>query len=120
MDYSIHPPHVKHLHAVMEVWDGDSLIAAFPCFAFEDRLVKAILHQELTGIEFEEMEMTKNPEYANSLPKEDLPPFVRGIVTGQKGIDDFYLSEDFILVVSKRALDVIKSFPLKYAEIIEQ
>jgi hypothetical protein len=117
LDASTHPPRVEHLHVVMEGWFSDGLLEVFPCFVFRAELSEAVAAARLTGVEFSPLKMTESAEFQEQFPDTALPQFVWGKIIGEPNQSDFFLSSDHRLVVSGRALEVLKSFDLSKAQI---
>ena len=117
MDTSTHPPKLSYLHVVMEGWFGDHLIETFPSFVFSEELSLAITEASLTGVNFNKLEMTKGDFFNTSFPDTKLPKFVWGRINGQKMHDDFFIAKDLRLVVSGKALELLKKYGVDRASI---
>jgi hypothetical protein len=108
LDTSVHPPIVHKLHYEVAGWLGDDLLESFPVFLASPRLITAISDAGLTGT-------TTRPALVTLLPgtEELIDPAVLDFqwlyVTGEPGQDDLGLDETARLVVSDRALDVMRT-----------
>jgi hypothetical protein len=114
-----HPPIVTCLHYEFDVWPQDDLIEGFPCFIVTPRLAAAIGAAEPTGVTFDGVEATKAGTCEDLHPHEMLPEFVWMQITGTPGVDDFGADALARLVVSERALQVLKTFSLKNCEVTD-
>ena len=109
MNQSTHPPKVSRLHYEFDGWSGDQLLTSFPCYIVTKELADKISHIGLTGFELGPVEVTTSTLFREIYPHRRLPPFSRLIITGRAGKDDFGIAaNDWRLVVSKRALAIIK------------
>ena len=117
LDAGVHPPRVSRLHYELESWLGGEIVTTFPVYVVTARLRDALEAASLSGIAFDTVEVTRSPTFEELYPGRALPEFVWLKVTGRPGADDFAMSADHRLVVSDRALDVLRRFPLADAEI---
>lgn len=120
LDTSTHPPKVAHLHLRFAGWLGDDLIECFPCFAVTDRLAQAISAAHLTGCRAATLEMSIADELTERQPEAVLPVF-RWLIIEQSSSSstqaDFSTDSGHNLVVSERALQVLRAFHLDHCEI---
>lgn len=63
------------------------------------------------------MTVSASDNLIDNFPDRPLPPFIWLHVTGTAGKDDFGVGKDHRFVISERALEIIRPFGLKYAEI---
>jgi hypothetical protein len=117
LDTSVHPPIVHKLHYVFDGWDGDALLAGFPSFIATDDLSRAIKEARLTGVTFAPVEVSTSYEFQELYPGCKLPRFRWMQVHGRAGADDFGLAKIPYLVVSERALGLIRWFGVNNAEV---
>ena len=120
LDTSVHPPRVERLHYEFDGWLGDDLLTSFPCYIVTDRLKNELQRSELTGYELDRVKVTKSEFFGDMHP--DAPPLPRFHwlkITGRAGIDDFGMAKDHRLVVSERALRVLRYGQLSDCEIVE-
>lgn len=114
LDRSTHPPLVSRLHYEFDGWLGDELLETFPCFIVSERIRDLILRSGFTGAEFAPVEMSTSSTFGELCPNRVIPAFVWLKLTGAPGIDDFGLSENHRLVVSKR---VLLALDLKHCDV---
>jgi hypothetical protein len=117
MDVSVHPPLVSKLHYELDAWLGDDLIQSFPCYLATEHLKKHIENASLAGVAFARVEFALSDNFKELHPSKAVPDFVWLKIFGQAGKDDFGLEADGRLVVSERALNVIKNLSLKHCKI---
>jgi len=87
---------------------GDDLIESFPCFIVSENLKNKIDLETMSGFEFDEVKITKSDNFSDLYGNKILPRFYWLKITGRAGKQDFGLADDFRLVVSAKALSVIK------------
>lgn len=109
---------VRKLHYKFDGWLGDELLESAPCFIASERLAKEIELGNLTGVSFDVVEVTTSDEFEELYPKRKLPNFVWLKVTGTPGQEDFGIASGLRLVVSERALDVLKKGGVAHAALI--
>ncbi|MCX9191955.1 hypothetical protein C3Y87_11110 [Carbonactinospora thermoautotrophica] len=119
MDTSVHPPRVHRLHYEITDWLGDELLESFPCFLISRRLGERAAAEGLTGFELADVEVTLSPEAEELLGDVQLPEFRWLKVTGVAGSADFGLTAKAQLVVSERALDVLREGSLENCDVEE-
>lgn len=117
MDSSVHPPRVSHLHYRFEGWLGDDLLQTFPCFLASASLAEALENMGLVGIEVEQAEVSLSPEFKELYPDLSMPDFCWLKITGKNRDADFWITPDFELEISDRALNVLRKFSVAHAEI---
>jgi hypothetical protein len=117
LNNKVHPPIVYNLHYQFDGWDGDALLEGFPCFIATDDLSKAIMEARLTGVTFAPLEVSTSYEFQELYPGRKLPRFRWMQVHGRAGVDDFGRSNKLYLVVSERAIDLVRRFGFDNAEI---
>lgn len=109
LDRSTHPPRVDDLHYLFEGWLGDELLETFPCFIATEALWKSLEGAGLSGVRAGPVRVSASEQYVEIYPERVLPPFVRLLVTGDPGRDDLGLKHPARLVVSRRALEVLRT-----------
>jgi hypothetical protein len=114
---SFHPPRVLHLHYDFDVWLGDDLVAAFPCFLVTERLAHELRASGLTGYELKSVELSKSDLFQDLYPGLDLPTFVWLDVNGSPGVDDFGVDKQGRLIVSDRALDILRRNNFRHCDV---
>ena len=113
------PPRIIYLDYCFDDWLGDGLVTtAWCCFIVRRELKEELAAGEFSGIHFERMSVSKSELFydLNSYSFV-LPEFVRLVVNGSKEVDDFWIGENFTLVVSSSALAALKKHGLANAEI---
>ena len=117
MDTAVHPPYVRELHYEVAGWVGDDVIESFPCFLVSPRAAQAMRAAGLTGF------TATDDAVVTLLPgTEDLiDPAVLGFLWlhphGTPGRDDVAVDSLASLVVSDRALDVLRGLELGRADV---
>jgi hypothetical protein len=99
---------VQKFHYEFQGWLGDELLRGGGEFIVTDRLARKIERARLSGVSFDEVEVTTSPEFEERYPGLRLPRFLWMKAVGKAGQDDFGTGPDLILVVSQRALDLLK------------
>lgn len=110
---------VNRLHYKFDGWLGDHLLESTPCFIASKRLAEKINLEGLSGVEIDEVEITKSDEFLELHPTRELPEFVWLKVNGKAGQDDFGIAADLRLVVSRRALDLLMQMGIAHAASID-
>ncbi|MGA2224073.1 MAG: hypothetical protein ABSH41_06505 [Syntrophobacteraceae bacterium] len=106
---------VRKLHYEFDGWGGDELLESTPCFIVSERLAHEIERAQLTGISFDDVEVTKSDQFEELYPNRQLPKFVWLQIDGKPGQDDFGIGKDPGLVISERALEVLKGLGISNA-----
>jgi hypothetical protein len=99
---------VHKLHYVFEGWFGDEIVESTPCYIVTERLANTIRAYGLTGVSFDQVDVESSDVFEELRPDKSLPPFVWMKVYGTKMKDDFFFAGYGRLVVSERALEVIR------------
>ena len=68
-----------------------------------------------SGATFADVEVTTSEEFHEGQPGQELPPFVWLKVDGKAGRDDFGVAANYLLVISKRVLDLLESLGIPFA-----
>lgn len=108
IDTTVHPPSVSKLHYQFDGWLGDHLLETFPCYIISDRMVSNIASAGLSGYQIDSVEVTKSDQFNDLYPGKQLPPFFWLKINGKAGNDDFGIADDHRLVVSEKALSVLR------------
>lgn len=119
LDSSTNPPVVSRLHIDFVSWLGDDIVASFPCSIVTEALAKAIVDEGLTGAEFDEVTITKNPHFERFFADTaaTLPEWKWLRPTGPPHDSDFWQDDQGVLIVSERALNVLRKFSLENCRI---
>lgn len=115
MDRSVHPPIVSKLHYDFDGWLGDVLLETFPCFIVTEPTKQELEASGLSGLNFDQVEVTQSEEFQDFYPNRQLPKFVWLRVAGKPGRDDFGTSENGRLVVSEAALKMLQRLGISNA-----
>lgn len=109
MDVDVHPPVVTRLQYVIQDWLGDEILESTPCFVVTEHLAGLIGAAGLSGYRLADAEvvLSEDAEELAGGPV-DLPKWQWLQLTGTAGTDDFGASANGSLVVSQRALDVLR------------
>lgn len=117
-------PHVEVLHIEIAGWMGDDLLQDFPCYMVTERLKKALESSELCGFEIANMKVTIGEQslmFRDSMFTSWPFPQIHWLkISGVAGSDDFGLTPldaPVNLVVSARAMTLLRSFQLDTCEI---
>ena len=119
MDRRAHPPIVSKLHYKFDGWGGDVLLRSFPCLIVTEGAKRKLQLAGLTGIRFDRVEVTTSEFFQDRYPNLQLPKFVWLQVVGKPGQDDFGFVQNARLVVSERALEVLKGLGVSNALITD-
>ena len=80
-----------------------------------ERTAREIEQAHLSGAQFDEVKVTTSEQFRDIYPRRELPKFVWLRATGTPGQDDFALGPDLWLVVSERALELLKRVGISHA-----
>ena len=119
IDSSVHPPRVLELHYEFKGWLGDDLLESFPCYVVTDRCKGTLEKSGFSGCTFAPVKVTASDTFHALYPGRSLPAFHWLKVNGRAGEDDFWLSNDYRLVVSEAVLGVLRSFNIEHCGIEE-
>ena len=108
---------VHKLHYEFEGWLGDCLLESVPCYIITEEAALAIERQSLTGIELDNVEISKSDVFLQLQGDVELPKFKWLKITGIATKADFGCDNRFRLVLSERAVELLKSFGLENAEV---
>ena len=115
LEPDIHPPTVIKLHYRIINWLGDALLESFPALIITQEAAHALNEAGASGFECREVEVTVSDSFKEIYPERVLPEFLWLSVTGKAGRSDFGIADDSRLVVSERALKILKTFGLDNA-----
>jgi putative NADH-flavin reductase len=116
-DRKAHPPVVTHMHYEFEGWLGDDLLTTFPEFVVTERLATGLQRSGLSGFQLADIEISAGDMWKQLHDTRPLPQCRWLKVTGRAGASDFGLTELAHLVVSDRALELLRGFTLKACEV---
>lgn len=122
-------PIIDHLHYEFSGWLGDEILETTPCFIITEGLACSIQRSDLKGYIFADVEISISEKFGELYPGRTLPKFRRIIPQGTVEVnehvfknwsgDDFCLSQGSILIVTEKALDVLKKHKLDYCDITD-
>lgn len=120
-DTSRHPPIVSQLHYEFAGWLGDDIVESFPVFIVSSRLAQAIEQEALSGAEFDQVKVTKDPQFEHFFPDvaASLPQWRWLRPMGVAHVSDFWQQPDGALAVSERALAVLRRFAIEHSYVEE-
>ena len=107
IDWSNGKMDVKKLHYQFDGWLGDELLESTPCYIASEHLAILIEQDKLTGVEFDEVEITMSDQFRDIYPNRKLPKFVWLKVNGIPEQDDFSIASGLRLVVSEQTLNLL-------------
>jgi len=117
MDASAHPPIIQKLNYEFSGWLGDDILESFPCFIVTERLKNEIKSAALTGVRFDDVIVSKSALFNDLYPDKELPKFYWAKMVGKKDVDDFVIAEDFRLLISEKAFEVLSLFNINNASV---
>lgn len=109
LDRSVHPPLVHLLHFVFDGWLGDHLVTSFPCYLVTSRLARLLTDAGVNGFELADVEVETSEQFNDSDNTRELPEFKWLRIVGKPNTNDMFISPDYRLSVSQKALSVILS-----------
>jgi hypothetical protein len=120
-------PIISHLHYEFEGWLGDEILESIANFIISEKLANDLIVNGLKGYSIMNVEISKTREFIELQPKTKLPKFKRMLPLGKVNLegnkyknwsgDDFCISQNNKLVVSNKALEVLKKHNLNHADI---
>jgi hypothetical protein len=119
MNRDVHPPSVSRLHYHFDGWLGDVLLESFPCFIVTDAARNRLQSARLSGVCFDQVEITTSEQFKELHSNRQLPTFVWLRVDGKPGHEDFGSAIDGKLVVSENALVVLRELGIAHALVTE-
>jgi hypothetical protein len=115
---------ISKLQVEMDFWPDDDLLEASTYgYVGTYRLAEAIKKHGLTGVEFDHVDVIEGEQFfiqKDKHPGESVPELLWFKFIGKAAVDDFGLLQgpgSFPLVVSERALGVLKTFNFTECEI---
>lgn len=113
-DFSGVPPRIDELVISFDDWLGDDLLTTHPVFFVTEDLAAKLRGSNLDGYALAPMKVTRSELFEDIHEDDplDLPEFLWLRVHGRAGFDDFGISDSMELVVSDRALSLLRSMRL--------
>jgi hypothetical protein len=117
-DTQRHPPVVHRLHYEFAGWLGDDIVASFPVFLVSERLAVAIDEEALSGAQLDDVKVTKDPQFEEFFPDlaRSLPEWRWLRPVGEPHMSDFWSRPDGQLVVSERAMNLLRRFNIEHCD----
>lgn len=116
IDNSFFPPLVKKLNYEFDGWLGDDILESFPCYIVTERLRKNIDSEGLTGINFDNVLVSKSETFIELYPDKELPNFFWAKINGEPEKDDFFITEKNELAISNKAYLLLQKFNIDQAD----
>jgi len=116
---------VKFLNYTFFGWLGDELLTSDPCFIITKELATAMKVANLLGFALQEIRISVSEQFIDFYGNKKLPEFIRLIPWKLypndiiERVNDFYLTKRNDLIVSERALSLIKKYKLNNCDIYE-
>lgn len=117
VDTTIHPPVIHKLEVVFDGWLGDDLIELFPYFLVSENLKQEFDNCDLTGFDLEKIVVTKSMQFNELYEDKDIPQFYWFKVSGKPLCDDFWITENHLLAVSVKGMDVLTKCHIRHSDI---
>lgn len=95
-------------HFEIDVWLRDELLCEDNYYFGTEKLKKALESSDLSGVEYQSCKVSLSDQRKEMEPDLILPDFFWIKITGVAGKDDFGISESQNLIVSKKALEVLR------------
>jgi len=108
---------VNKVHYEFDGWLGDALLESDPIFIGTQKLADAIIASGLTGVEFDIVEISKSELFNELHPDRKLPKFLWFKFIGTPGKDDFGIGSGLRLVVSQKALGLLRDHGFAHADV---
>jgi hypothetical protein len=113
----VHPPIIEKLDYQFEGWLGDDILETFPCYIISKALADAFNETNLAGFKLEEVEISLSETFIRLYGNKILPKFYWFKIIGNANSDDFFTINNHSLIISEKALEVMKLFNINNAEI---
>jgi hypothetical protein len=117
MDRSVRPPAVTRLHYVLDGWLGDVLLETYPCFIVTEKARQGLEEAGVSGVDFDDVEVTTSDQFRDLHPSWQLPKFYWLKISGKTTQDDFRTAPEGRMIVSERALEVLRRLGIANAVI---
>jgi hypothetical protein len=119
-DASVTPPLVSRMHYEFDAFSDDALITSFPGYVVTEEAKQKLLDAQVSGAAFGEVEVTTSEqfeEFREFHPGRELPSYAWLKPHGEAGFDDFGIAPNRRLVISERALDMLRQVGIPGADI---
>ena len=119
VDRISYPPIISNLHFQFADWFGDDIVTGFPVFLVTQKLANLLNINYLKGFEIANCTISTYEIFDDLHPEGlELPPFFWLKIHGTPP-DDFFLLDGKRLCVSQKALEILQTCNLHYADIEE-
>jgi hypothetical protein len=108
---------IHKLHYEFDFWPDDVLLCSSPSWIVTAPAKDAIQSADLTGVHFDAVEVSRSELFDQLHPNRKLPEFVWMKVEGKAGHDDFGIVRKTRLVVSERALKLLRRLGIPNARV---
>lgn len=112
IDWAATPPAITRLDFIFDGWFGDDLVTSDPVFLVTARLRAALEAAQVTGVQFDHVDVSTSEEFDEFFPGVAMPVWEWMRVTGFPGRDDGWSGPGRTLTVSQRFMDVLAGFDL--------
>jgi hypothetical protein len=116
MDASVHPPIIYELEYQFDGWLENDIVESFPCYIVTARLREDIERANFSGVLFKNLKISKSDTFRDIYGNKELPEFFWLEITGNAGVDDFGIADDYRLVISERVFKILSSFNISEAD----
>ena len=117
VDTTVHPPSVSSLEYRLDGWLGDEILQTFPCYIVTESLMKDFGREQLVGYEDADVMLTVSEDFFSEYDISDIPKFRWLKIIGSDPDSDFRYSADHRLIVSEKAMAVLKAHKITHADI---
>jgi len=116
-DTTVHPPFVSVLEYRLDGWLGDEILETFPCYIVTESLMKDFAQEQLVGYEDADVILTVSEDFFSECEVGDIPKFRWLKIIGSDPGSDFRCSTDNSLIVSEKAMAVLRKHKITHADI---
>jgi len=116
-NFQVHPPIIDYLHFEFETWLGDDILEKFPCYLVSEKLVALLKDSIFSGFEIVECEISFSEIFLEWHERIDLLPQFFWLKIHGTPPDDFFLLDGKRLCISQKALEILQTCNLHYADI---
>lgn len=109
---------ISSVHYVLECFPTDDIFKCRRIYIVKEDLAYALARSEMTGFELKSCVVSKGDQFEISSPGyKELPELLWLYIDGVAGSDDFGISDNLKLIISERALELLKGFVIENADI---
>jgi hypothetical protein len=118
VDRGVNPAKIEHAHIVVEEDVDDAIMTTSPFFIFTKALADDIGIQKMTGVQFDEVEVSVSKKFVERMKREEksisLPELCYAKVEISQGNDFNRVDGVYGLVISQNARNLVEKHGLKY------